>query len=50
MNKIKIQTNRGWLFDWYINARINFELWLLGIYDDEDKAVEIAADILRKYQ
>lgn len=49
VNKMKITTNRGKLFDWYLNLRINSKLWFYKI-DDKDRAIEVAGKVLRKYQ
>lgn len=50
MNRINITTNRGKLFDWWINTQINFWLWFRHIDNDVDTATEISAKVLRKYQ
>jgi hypothetical protein len=48
MKKMKIVTNKGGIFDKLLNAYINFTLWKRGIKDDEKKAVEVSANIIKK--
>jgi len=48
MKKIQIKTNQGKVFDYCLNKWINFKLWLYGIYDNEEVALNVAADTVRK--
>lgn len=49
-SKIKLTTNKGVIFDWILNLRLNYELWLAGIDDDEERACELVADKLKKWK
>lgn len=46
-NKIKLKTNKGWLFDFILNLRLNYELWLAGVDDDEQIACDLTAKKLK---
>lgn len=47
MKKIKLTTNRGKSFDWFLNFYLNLWLWLNGIEDDVDKATTLIANQIR---
>ena len=47
-NKIKLTTNRGKLFDWFLNKWLNWKLWLYGIDDNADDATKLVAKELKK--
>lgn len=46
MNKIRITTNRGKVFDWCLNKYLNFGLWLKGINEPEDATTFCAKRIV----
>lgn len=46
--KIKLTTNKGKLYDWWLNKRLNFKLWLNHIDDDEEAATTFIAQELSK--
>lgn len=46
---MKLTTNKGKLFDWLLNSRVNLGLWFHHIDDDTDLATEYAAQVIRKW-
>lgn len=48
MKRMKIETNKGKIFDWFLNHYLNFILWMRGIYDNEEEAVKITAMEINK--
>lgn len=42
MKKLRITTNQGKIFDFFLNLYLNLGLWWKGI-DDVDRAVEFSA-------
>jgi len=49
-SKIKLVTNKGVIFDWILNLRLNYELWLAGIDDDEEKAIYLIVKKLKDWK
>lgn len=47
MKKIKLKTNKGKVFDWFLNIYINAGLWLSGVEDNEKAALEFTARQLK---
>jgi len=48
MKKVKVTTNRGKIFDWFLNRYLNFVIWSYGINDNIDLVASITADRIRK--
>lgn len=48
MKKIKIKTNYGVIFDWFLNSYLNLVLWLNNVQDNENMAVDICAREINK--
>jgi hypothetical protein len=45
MNKIRIKTTQGTIFDWFLNNYLNLGLWLKGINNPEDATIFCAKRI-----
>ena len=43
--KIKLETNQGPIFNWFLNQYLNFVLWFNGVGVDGDMDIETAADL-----
>lgn len=48
MRKMRVSTNKGNPFDWFLNKFINFVLWHNCVVDDEEEAIKITARIMTR--
>lgn len=47
MNRMILTTDKGKVFDWFLNRYINFILWFKMIDNEEDAIKETAAQIVK---